>query len=473
MRGYGVEHRFDWHLVSRFRQPLLALWVFTILLISSVLSGGIGLATHVAISIWTPSDEALLAFGPSDAGSYLQAALGLRDRGPWGIAGNQWVYNFWPPGMVVVNLLVLLAEAATSIPYTFLLVATSALVLAIIFTRVLNLVWSRSRRVGTGTFVGLSLSSLFYPFASVNVGYADMLAASFLILAAVELWSVRDMSSNSARRALLRSGVYLAIAMHFRATFETLVTLMLVVGFLLWFAVFALSRIRGRDLATSLRRVAAQLTALGLFAQLLSVPWRLIAGMWIRPGDFRWSQVLDTSWGARWTPTRIWEAQGYHFLIGGRANYGCLVDGETCDFIAGSELGTAKPYSGEGFYSQSDFRDFLLQSVLANPLNYLGERLLSFFRGFFSETGAAVGSWDIPEATLLMVIFLFSFVLFARDSSLRSTGAWFSLFSAASLSAIVLVFHMETRYLLPVKLSMLVFCAMVLADFSEQRKRDK
>ena len=215
----------------RAKKWIVGVGLFSLLFVAMSNVGGIFFATHAAnLTLSGNAEVARAAFGGSDAGSYLQAALGLRDLGVQGVGGNQWVYNLWPPGMVAVNLVLLLMERVSGVPYTFLLVSFSALAWALTLSRFL---WFfEKRRSGFGVlFVAFFLlSSLGSTLLPVYIGYAEAIAAGFLLLA------VRELSERTPGRGgkdfslYVRAAVFLSLAMHFRATYETVTSFILVVS---------------------------------------------------------------------------------------------------------------------------------------------------------------------------------------------------------------------------------------------------
>lgn len=452
---------------SRAYWILLASGIFFVLFIGMSNVGGLGLATHVAIPLSTNAEEARQAFGASDGGSYLQAALGLRDLGPWGIGGNEWIYGNWPPGMVVLNLLLLLIERTTGIPYVLLLVSAVSAIWTLILTRIAQVLERRKFGVGVAFLLVLSLSSVGHPILTVWSAYADGLAAGFLVLAAVELFHEGPLSRNHLASVYLRAAIFLSLAMHFRATYETVATFLVVVTAVLALAWFALSILLSRSFVFEWRNPVTSVFIVALASQVVSIPWRLIAGTFIRPGDFRWATTLDSMPAMRWFPTDLYSKEA-GFLRVGHANFGCINDPVKCEEIRGIEQTSAAPYTGGGNFSQEQFQEELIQSFLNHPLTYFLERISMFFNGFLSTTGGELGDWRIFEALLLLVGFVVAMFFLVKNQEAGLAGLLMAFLSIGALSGVLLFFHMETRYLLPVKLLMM----SVIFIFLSQRRKD-
>jgi len=445
---------------------LLAFGIFVGLFIAMSNVGGIGLATHVALPLSTPAEEARQAFGASDGGSYLQAALGLRDLGPWGIGGNDWIYGNWPPGMVILNLALLSIERSTGIPYVLLLVSAVSLIWTLILTRIAWVLEKRKSGVGMAFLLVLGLSSIGHPILTVYSSYADGLAAGFMVLAVVELFRQGPWSRNRLASVYLRAVIFLSLAMHFRATYETVATFLVVVTAVLALAWFALSILLSRRFAFRWRNPVTSVFFVALVSQVLSIPWRLIAGTFIRPGDFRWTTTLDQAPSMRWFPTDLY-AEEAGFLRVGHANFGCLNDPVKCEEIRGIEQTSAAPYTGGGSFSQEQFQEELIRSFLNHPFTYFLERISMFFHGFFSTTGGELGDWRIFEALLLLVGFVVAMFFLVKNQEAGLGGLLMAFLSVGALSGVLLFFHMETRYLLPVKLLMMF---VIFISLSQRRK---
>lgn len=426
-------------------------------------TGGWGIATQLGLTLTSDAEAVREAFGGSDEGSYLQAALGLRDLGPWGIGGNQWIYNLWPPGMVAVNFVAVSIESAISIPHLLALVLLVSGIWAAILTRLWRILEGIAPIVGFVFLVVFSLTSFANPMVTVLFGLADGVAAGLVALAVAELWIVKGRSVRENLKRLIYVGFLLSGAMHFRTTFETLSSFLLIVPLVIYL-VWAAVSLASRNLVNfSGRGALAQVSFVAFVAQILSIPWRAFAGIFIRPGDYRWSTVLDGSWSARWVPTELYSPEA-GFLRAGHANFACLNDPERCQEIALLEQGSLSPYTGNGFFTQEEFREMLLASFLETPLQWAQERFGMFFLGFFSKTGGGVGQLDVLEGLLLLMGVVFGITTLIATGQFNRAGVWFSFLTAAGLSGILLLFHMETRYLLPIKLTMLVFIFLVLGE---------
>ena len=429
--------------------------LFSLLSVEMGSIGGFGYATENSVPLATNGDEVGGLSDTSDGQWHLQAALGLRDRGPWGIGGNEWIYGFWPPGMATLNLVVLWMETLTRLPYMFLMVLTTALIWSLILTRIFVYFENRRFGFGFGFLLVFGLSNLFDPMVTTYILYPDALGTGFFALAALEL--MRATPDRNKRSGLyLRAAFFFSLAMHFRATFETISVFLILVSLVLVLGQTLLPKVLSIRLAPWRLEPARSVLIVGALSQLLTVPWRLIAGTFVRPGDFRWVAILDNSWGLRWTPAENFSEAGQYF-VRGNGNFGCLNDPVRCEEIRVLEEISASPYSGQGTFSQDDFRDLLIQSFFEKPFTYVSERISTLLYGFFSETWTQFqGDLAILESTLLFVGIFLSMYLLARRPESDFGGVLMTVLSIAGLTGILLFFHMESRYFLPVKFLILI-----------------
>lgn len=438
--------------------PTMFVGVWTLFATTALFSEGFLVGTQWNISVVTDARAARAEFGDSDAGNYLQAALGLWDRGPWGIDGNRHIYNVWPPGMVVVNLGLIGLEAVFGVPFVAGLAAVNATVFSFTMVTVVRALESLQRYTGILFSLAVLLTSLFYPMATVFIAYPDLLGSCFFILGAIVLTQVDQKAGTDRLLRILASGIFLAVAMHFRAPFDTVTLAIILIGLSWSVSIFFRHRFFEKPRPTPTAFKLSSLTAAAMVAQALSLPWRVIASIFTRPGDFRWSTALDLSGVFRWVPTDALREAGIGFVADGHGNFGCTNDPGRC-----TEIGLTKDYLDSPF-TNDEYLTMLWQSFLERPGVYFFERFSSFLHGFSSVTGAAVGELNIAEAAVIMLSFLVALMVFARSREAKDNALWALLAGITVGAGILFVFHIETRYLLPVKFEMLTFTFLVLAN---------
>ena len=435
---------------------------------------GLWTASRQALPLLAGSQQAVEAFGASDAGSYLQVAIRLQELGIRGAEGYFWVFNLWAPGMVFLDLVIVLLEEWTRIPYMLLTVLVASLVWGFTLGSLFEYVRARSSAIAA---VGISafvlLSSLVSPFGTTFIAFADGYAACAAVLSVLYLARASEQKDRAKKFKFWSLSIFaLAFAVHMRSVYETVTVATFLLASIGLSIVFLVHKFR--RLATNFRLIEPfwPLFLVSTLTLLLTVPWRLVAGLWIRPGDFSWSVSTSPNsyiWTLRWMPDKYLEDQGMGWLVGTGVNYACKVDSSRCIDIFDSEMSSEAPYSGgdSGFHTYPEFFSLLVTSVVEYPVGYLLDRLAWFFAGFFSKTGSNVGDPAIPEALILLIgAIVIAFVVALRPSVFSAPFA-FGLVQTLVMSAVLLVIHMETRYMAGIKMTIIVLFALSIPHLKE------
>ena len=456
----GLLTRVRW--AGRTFLPFLAF--FVTLLFVSLPKGLSSLAAWVSIPVTNRSVEAAEAFGFSDAGSLLKAAMSWSESGTitpeW-----RWVYNLWPPGMVIVDRGMLELEALLSVPIVLLMVILNCLVWAALFGTwfvMVRTLW------GSVPAVVFGIGAILYSGISVwgidhGLFYADnfgTVAFCFSILLLVKV----SRTQTSKQRVVLASlaGVALAAASYFRASFEIVAGGTLVLASVI-LVVALIARVSHRLPVIAPGAIGAMLplVVMGIAAQIVMLPWRVYGAIKNHPGDFRWSTVSDLASSARWLPESVLRDAGMQFSIDGRSNWACVNDPVQCKTIFELENSTGSPYSG-GYFTPSEFNEMALQSFLAFPFRFIGERLDALWIGLSASTGTSVTQQALPESLLLVGLFVAIVVVLIRTRQFTNPGVLYFLIASAGQVATLTMMHMESRYFLALELSTIMVAALVL-----------
>ncbi len=452
--------------VAPFAAPFIAL------LIISAPRGLASTVTAYQIPITTRLAEAATAFGGSDAGSLLTGALwwsSITAISP----GAHWIYNLWPPGGVVVDVLLVGLEALTGIPGVLLMVLLNCAVWAVFFGICFRMIARYRSRTQAVVFVAAGL--LFSGVSSWGTGtglfYADSFGAISLCFSLLLL--VKAGLAPTTRRKILfaaLAGIFLGGAAYFRASYDIIALATVGVGAVIVVASLAVTRVpRLSALRAGALRMAVPITVLGGVAQLFMLPWRLYLMWRIHPGDPRWTVVADGTSGGRWIPDRVMAG----FLKEGHANWACISDRVQCEVIARNELATDAPYTGEGYYTRQEFDQMTLDSFLRHPLDYIAERFRALVMGMASDDGQSIKQFAIAETILLVVLLVATIVVLARRRRLfEPASAWFIGLTIAQF-AVLAAFHQEPRYYLGIELSILVMSALVLGPLTYGGRRSE
>jgi hypothetical protein len=454
---------------------------FTLIMVITLPQGLDSLVTKSQVGLFTWSTDAATAFGKSDSGSLLRTAISIRDSGMLTL-DIFWVFSYWPPGMIVVDIVLLWLESIFLVPITVLMVILNSLLWAVFLGVAFNVIRKRFGMlpaviVTSGMLLSSAVSSwgtgpgLFYADSFGAVAYCFSILFLILIPSVAGRWRKVRYASYA--------GVALATASYFRASYELIATASVVCGAVLVLAllIFKWRRGNSRFVLVALPTVLA-IGLTGLVTHVLLAPWRLIAGLKIHPGDFRWSSVSDLASSARWIPDRILEAMpDAGFAKAGHSNWACLNDPVQCDRIFALEGSGDLSYTGAGHFSAAQFDQMTLDSFFTHPWAYVTERIDAILFGFLSNTGGSVREYAIPESILLIAVLIAAIAAIVSSRELLNPGYLFFLSATVLQLATLSLLHMEPRYFLGLELSTMLVGGYVLAEYfrssaSRHRQRE-
>jgi hypothetical protein len=411
--------------------------------------------------------DARVVFGGGDSGSLLGAAISLREQHLIS-ADFLWVYNFWPPGLVVIYAAMVWIEDATFFPFALQMILFTGAIWAV-FIGTFFRFFRRMHGLATAIVfaVAMFLSTAMTSWGTgAGVFYGDSfgaIAMCFSLLAMIKV----SMSVRRSERALYASvaGAFLAAAAYFRAIFELVATGTAVIAVLVVIASLITAKVRAvpKSSLDSFRLGIPLLIASGV-AQLMMLPWRVIANAVVRPGDLRWSTVSSLASPARWIPTSRLRSEGVGWAADGHSNWSCINDPVRCEEIFLLEVSSASPYSSGtgGYFSPAEFNALTITSALERPFVVIAERLGSVGFGFASDTGGAVKDLALPESILLAVAFISLVVVALRARKITQAAYVLFLISVGVQLAVLLILHQEPRYYMTIEMTTIVMAFYTL-----------
>jgi len=460
------------------RQRLLAIapfLVFLAVLLWISLPVGLGSLGGSGISVLTYSRDAAVAFGAGDSGSLLRAAISLRDSGAI-LDDQRWVFNVWPPGMLVVDVALLGIESATGIPIVLLMVIFTCVVLAVFLGCAFAVIraiggWVPAILFGIGVVLYSGVSGwslrrgLFYSdtFGVIGFGFALL---CLLLLFRAETVRARWMWAVLA-------GVSLATGAYFRASFEVVATgTLLVAGLVLVVALLARWRQKWRRFSGGAISALLPLVVMSAVAQVVMLPWRIYVGVRNHPGDFRWSALSELASVARWLPEPVLRENNLLSSVLSHSNWACQNDPEQCQAIYTLEQTAQNPYGGSngGYYTAGQFDQFVLGSFFAHPFTFIAERIEALGLGFVSNTGLSLRAYAMPESIVIVALFIATVVVFIRTRAFANPAYLFFFIATLGQVATLLLLHMEPRYFLGIELSTIIMGSAALATVYRNRR---
>ncbi len=401
-------------------------------------------SVHFGVSFLESPNKMSDKFGYSDAGSYLKAALELESINM--LSQDQlWVINLWPPGMVLLEALILkFAPGSLAIGYA-LIVAGLWTVLAWVFAREVRKHYGLVVSYLALFFLLLSSPLQSWVFDS-GLYYAEGISVGAYIFGL--LFLIRGSGETTKTLIVSRgiiAGTFLALSAYFRSTFSSLESV-LFVSLIVVFSFYLFTRNSKNKTGSRLHLKNSLLLIFATWSSMfiLMEPWLQFTNHFVR-NVRAWSVVGGNFF------RNVWVDRGSSpdFLSAGGVGWGCELDQEFCDEVANFEKSSGSLYP---------IQDLVLHSIgtiAANPVEYFLDRFHFLIIGWFSNEGA-MGAIEMVTGLISLVIFAYVLgQLFILTLNKNPAGA-FVILACALITAPLLIGHVEPRYFIPLKLSFIL-----------------
>lgn len=418
----------------------------------------IGLETkHFGIALTESPEKMATVFGQSDAGSYLSTALELVKLN--GLTENKsWVLNLWPPGMPTLEAFLLKLGGSAFATFYCLLVT-------IIWSFLISVVSRKIARhygylaAGLGAAIILTGTPLQVWIFGDGIFYAEGVSMAAFVAALVCLIKAAEPISTSAEKTGwgILTGTFLALSAYFRSTFSTIeiaLGVALVISLLVTFSPRLTSKIGlTRSVMMSHTRTTGAIFAV-MFA--LMEPWFEFTMFVTRQGTRSWSLVsgifVRGAWQERDTSAG--------FLKSGGVGWACELDKSFCESVQQFESATGT------LYPIQDLARHMIATVLTHPLSYIQDRMYFISTGWFSFENS-MGTLAIASG--LITLFGFILVLTLSTRAALNGHLLMALIPLFSLMIFIpaLIGHIEPRYFMPLKLSILCLPWLLTGAFKK------
>jgi len=423
----------------------IALGVF--LCLSVVFNLGIN-TVHFNTELFANPIKMREIFGPSDAGSYLTAAIELDSTSSLEASPTIGVFSLWPPGMVVLEALIL-RLLQNDFYFGVALGALTAFAWGGFLgyvACVVHKLYGKLLAILLLVFV-VSVGPIPNWILSDGLFYADGFGALFFLIGITLLiLSQRENYVQSRKLSYgILAGISFALSAYFRAVFIN-VLYMLLATCLACLVVFVTLKIRrnGRWYLTKIKQAieAAAIFGIATAAMFICVnPWMTFKEEVM--GARQWSVVGDGFISGMWVDRN--EQVG--FLSEGGIGWACEIDPEKC-----VELNKLKATQPTLDITHKQLTEAILVA-LKNPGEYIldrgkfiGKAWISLGYGYLKDV------LNHPFSAVDLVGLIGFFVILIK----RFARSWPLLLSISAIYVTVLVplliGHIEIRYLLPFKL---------------------
>lgn len=454
--------------------------VFQILVGFSIFLGFLTLLLFLAIptnfnAVWhcagivdlrVDAKSAQSSFGGCDGGSLLGVSLDLIDGG--GLTEQSInSLSLWPPGLSLIESFILLTNGL-GVPIAIYLAVLVSLAFATVFVFSMSGFPKKYRVLAGLLLVAMAFSSPIEGWIlGTGLMYQEGFATAFFMFSLVLVASISSKAATKKRLTLaIGAGVCLGFAAYFRSIFDPIILF----GLLFSISLFALNAFK--HLVKSHSKTNWQSnkflysSIIFLCAVITMLPWRIFLGNSVHSGNYSWTVAGSNIWASRWYTNEILDNQGLKPWREGGLNAACQAYPDKCKEIERLEMSSPYPYTGSGHFSQSEFRSMLINEYLTNPLAIISYKF-DVFKSFWllHNSENYLGRQRPFEGIAYFFVFIsslaVSIVRFKKHPELSII--WLSTVLIHLL--VLSIYHLEARYLIPLKLGAILFLVSSLTHY--------
>ena len=425
---------------GRFSRNLSPLLIFGLVFGFALLRCRIAFSTgEYGVTTSMQFSQARQTLGGLDAGSYLQGAMSLHDSS-FRNTTNQFIWELWPPGLPLFEAILILVFGLGAKPL-ILLAITDSLLLAT--STALLWVESSYLRRKKFTFILLTLFLLSSLVQGWLLDQGIMYAEGFFVfLLTMSTINLAKFEKTKNYRYLYQSGVLLGMAAYFRAVGFTCIEIIFL-GALAMTGIALVSKSRKKESSKTHFRLAIDLLKYGLVALVVTLPWSLFRATWLHLNPVQWVVTGDSTWKVAWQTDSQLDKSGLG-ITKGIDNWACHLDQIKCNLLSSAK--------NPQYFSQA------IHVIINHPFDFLWMRITAFWH-YWSLNGR----WLYPQQnhlpvafayleglTSLLIVFVAVFLLFCSLSK-KPHFAILSICTIFGTTLPLLVFHLESRYFIPIK----------------------
>ena len=387
--------------------------------------------------------ESRRILGGLDAGSYLQGGISLAN-GTYSDPTNDFIWHLWPPGMSFVNFFYIKLFGLQQSPL-ILWSITSSLLLGIATYLLFGSLRNLPRYL---SLIGAGLISFFLLSSSTQGWLLDqgiMYAEGFTLLGLLgSLYFFRAYLEKQTPSKLFLSGLFLTLAIFMRSV-------NLVIVYLLIAGLFFGLLINTFRIFQIIALVKTRFNLLALFTVLMvamssMTAWMAFRWTWFQQNQFEWVSTAANAWKGYWNRDADYIGTGWE-IVAGVDNWACQIDKLQCLAIHKNPD------------ISWDYRALAVRSIIENPLSFLIERCSSMWeywilngRWLYPPLSKIPASISLFEGVVFFLIVLFAVIFSTKIWSKRPELVVFQFAIVLGNFLPLMVFHLEGRYFLHIKL---------------------
>lgn len=389
-------------------------------------------------------EQARKILGGLDAGSYMQGGLSLAE-GTFRDPSNNFIWELWPPGMSLMNFLIIKVLGTNSSPLLIWSLIAS-LVTALLTYMLIGFL---QNQIKIFQIFGLTLIAILLISSATQGWLLDqgiMYAEGLTVLGLFSsLYFMGKYLEANKPVHLAISGIALALAVFMRS-------INLAIIYLLFASVIILLIVKTAQVLLKSKGKEITVVKVGTLSALTAVPillmsiWMLFRSTWIPNLQFQWVTSAANSWKWYWMRDSDFKGTGWE-IVAGIDNWACQIDKAVC----------AKIYAAPD--TNWDYQGLSIQAIFNNPISFMVERIPNFWdywvlngRWLYPPQSRIPASVSLAEGILFLCIFLFALFSITRIINRSYEIALLQLAIIFGNFLPLLIYHLEGRYFLPIKL---------------------
>ena len=389
-------------------------------------------------------EQARKILGGLDAGSYMQGGLSLAE-GTFRDPSNNFIWELWPPGMSLMNFLIIKVLGTNSSPLLIWSLIAS-LVTALLTYMLIGFL---QNQIKIFQIFGLTLIAILLISSATQGWLLDqgiMYGEGLTVLGLFSsLYFMGKYLEANKPVHLAVSGIALSLAVFMRS-------INLAIIYLLFASVIILLIVKTAQVLLKSKGKEITVVKVGTLSALTAVPillmsiWMLFRSTWIPNLQFQWVTSAANSWKWYWMRDSDFKGTGWE-IVAGIDNWACQIDKAVC----------AKIYAAPD--TNWDYQGLSIQAIFNNPISFMVERIPNFWdywvlngRWLYPPQSRIPASVSLAEGILFLCIFLFALFSITRIMNRSYEIALLQLAILFGNFLPLLIYHLEGRYFLPIKL---------------------
>ncbi len=395
--------------------------------------------------------QAREVLGGLDAGSYLAGGLSFHD-GSFRESEYNYIWQLWPPGMSIFWFVMSKIFGINGSPLLISAVMSSTLLATWVASLWFFSIKSKVKIFSRLILVFLLLSSLTQGWLlDQGIMYAEGFYIFFTVLALIIIAQNPILST----KLLILIGVLIGLAAYFRAIGFTVIIFLAILSLIAAVISCASYFLKLKTIEKlQLFGKSKSLSIIAMAAYVITLPWTFFRETWLSTGLTKWVITGDKVWQGVWATDKQLKDSGWGITTS-IDNWACHIDDLQCQEIQ------KNTYTDKQYFFEA------LKTIIKNPLEFISLRATDLWhywelngRWLYPPQSKIPAAYGTLEGSIFLLIFAVAIVFLLRSFRKYTVLVFVELSVILGTTAPLIVFHLESRYFIPVKI--VAVCIVIL-----------